>query len=132
MGLGIGYGLNDEPDTLAWRWKKGLEAPVAQQKVAEAKASAAWVEQAIGSIPALMEKAIARGERHIEVGIFRAGEIPAQRGEFYPERTDLSGGALALYDYCKQQDLHLFVGGDFHVGGGYHKAPFEAIVRLDR
>jgi len=151
MGLGIGYGLNDEPgerkedreeddggigfvrsDPLGLLWKRGLDAAASREQNKEQALCEEWAKEVMRRLPDAVRKAIARGERRVTLGNFRSNEIiPQGRGEFYPERTDLTGGALALYDLCAKEGLHLFIGGDFKMSGSY-RAPFEIIVCLER
>lgn len=128
MGLGIGHGLND-PATLADAWRRRLvEEDAASKPQSDPREERAWADEVADRI----RKAVmtAHGEQ-VEVGVFKQGEILVDRGEFYPTRDQLRGGAALLLDYCQQEGLRLFVGGDFKMSGRWNP-PFEIIVRLSK
>ncbi|MFA6429414.1 MAG: hypothetical protein WCV84_02850 [Patescibacteria group bacterium] len=122
---------------LAERWKRALEkAKVATSEQDEAAAQR-FAAEVTAKIPAAIDLAIAKGEKYIEVGEFNPDDLHATSqsggflGDYYPERNQLSGAALLIYDYCAKEGLHLFVGGDFHLRGSW-SPPYEIIIRFKR
>ena len=130
MGLGIGYGRNDV-DTLADAWRRKNEktrpaGPPARDPVEEQR----WASGIIEVITSAVRAAVP-GQKQVEVGEFRSADLPPQMGEFYPTREQLKGGAQIIYDFCRQEGLYLFVGGDFKMSGRWDP-PYEIIVRLEK
>lgn len=123
--------------SLADKWNKKLSRKDAAKQAESAKQfeaeGQAWAARIIAQIPDAIEKAAADGGTQVEVGHFRDDDVPSagKKGEFYPRRNELRGGALILYDYCQGEGLHLFVGGDFKMSGSW-RSPFEVIIRLKR
>ncbi len=125
--------------SLADKWNKKLvqkdaakQAKTAVQFEAEGQV---WASQVIAQIPAAIEEAAASGKTQIEIGEFRVEDLPLakdSKGEYYPTRDQLLGGARILFDYCEREGLLLFVGGDFGMGRGGWTTPFEVIIRLKR
>lgn len=128
MGTGIGYGRND-PETLADTWRRRL----AEQKAATSGPDPALLEKAwADEINERIRKAIeTTNKNQVEVGEFLGRHLAVSGGEFYPTRDQLRGGAVQVWDFCQQQGVHLFVGGDFKMSGTW-RAPFEIIIRLER
>jgi len=129
MGTGMGYGRNDN-DTLADAWRRRVagKKKAASEPKDDPVQNAAWAREIIEKIRVAVANAV---ESQVVVGEFRGGEIPPKLGEFYPTRGQLKGGALLVFDFCEQEGLHLFVGGDFKMSG-YWNPPYEIIVRLER
>lgn len=91
-----------------------------------------WFAEMVAKIPAAIDTAAAEGKTQIEVGEFRVNDLLlAEKGEYYPTRDEIGGGARLLFDYCQREGLHLFVGGDFRMSGSW-RSPFEVIIRPKR
>lgn len=95
---------------------------------------AAAAQEVIDGIPAVIDFAIAKGVSEIEVGIFNPVELLTysadgeyKRGEYFPTRNELTGAAGIIHDYCTEQGLRLYVGGDYKLRG-FWLPPFEIII----
>ncbi len=121
--------------SLASEWRKKLgerhpEKLVDRTEGLDAERRA-WAEEMIAKIPAYIENAADRGWSVIELGDFRCVEWPAGKGNFFPKRDELKGAALALFDFCQDEGLHLFISGTLQHGCRW-VSPFTAFIRLER
>lgn len=89
-------------------------------------------KEIIARIPDAVREAIRSRTMECKVGEFHQHEVTPGRGDFYPDRTQLSGAAVHVYDYCQKEGLHLFVGGEYKMATRMHVAPFDIYIRMTR
>lgn len=122
--------------SLSQKWQTGLsQRESAKQAVASESNKLAVEKRAtelISRIPGLISQAILKDEISIELGVFIGNEVPSGKGDYYPEREELKGAAVNLFDFCAKEGLHLRVGGEFKMSSQVWCAPYEIYICLKR